>query len=391
MTEIRRGTAAEFDEIINLIDYVFSRSSRPHDFPAMYPNLYQRTDESMHDMINMWEDGKVIGSVLAHERVLSVCGREMKVVGIGNVAAHPRMRGKGIMSRLMSYTVEELKKDGVAISILGGKRSRYNRFGYELGGAAYGLRIGDEEIAPVYDKAITEKYDFRAFTADDKETAAACKAIYEAQDVHYNYDDDGFVLRFYDWHNRMPYAVYDADDKLIGYLAMGELPSDPRSVCEYAFVDGVDIAEVLAAYVLKTHEDLHLTVRDWEMVPFAKLIRVGGRHSFGPTEMWSILDWEVVLDAFLTLKASYAHLENGTLVIEIAERGKWEVTVDGTAVTVTATDKAADLSFSALDAVYALTGPQPMALIGYDHPEAVLRMARSWFPLPLVSLEADRV
>ena len=48
------------------------------------------------------------------------------------------------------------------------------------------------------------------------------------------------------------------------------------------------------------------------MVPFAKLIRVGGGHSFGPTEMWSILDWEVVFDAFLTLKASYANLENGS-------------------------------------------------------------------------------
>ena len=390
MLEIRRGTAAEFDEIIDFIDFVFSKNSNPHDFPAMYPNLYLRTDESMHDLINLWEDGKIIGSVLAHERVLSVCGREMKVVGIGNVAAHPRIRGKGIMSRLMTYTVEEMKKNGVAISLLGGKRSRYNHFGYEIGGAAYGLRIGDEEVLPVFGENFADAYTFRAFSAEDKEIADACKAIYEATPVHYCYGDEAYDLRFYDWHGRMPYAAYNSEGKLIGYLALGP-QSNQRSRCEFAFVDGIDAAEVISAYTVQTGVDLRMCVRDWEMNDFAKLIRVGSGHSFGPTEMWNVLDWHAVLEAFLTLKAEYANLENGTLVIEIAERGKWEVTVDGTAVSVNATDKDADLSFSSLDAVYALTGPQPMALIGYDHPEAVLRMVRSWFPLPLVSIEAARV
>ena len=390
MLEIRRGTAAEFDEIIDFIDFVFSKSNSPHDFPAMYPNLYQRTDESMRQLVNLYDDGKIIGSVLAHERVLSVCGREMKVVGIGNVAAHPRIRGKGIMTKLMSYIVEEMKKNGVALSLLGGKRSRYNHFGYEIGGAGLGLRFGDEEVLPVFSENFADAYTFRAFTANDSEIAAACKEIYENTSVHYCYNDDAFVLRFFDWHGRTPYAVYNAEGRMIGYISLGS-PNSQRSLCEFAFVDGIDAAEVLAAYTVKTGEDLRMCVPDWEMTDFAKLVRVGSGHSFGPTEMWSILDWHAVLEAFLTLKAGYAHLENGSLVLDIAERGKWEVTVNGKEVSVTETDKAADISLSALDAVYALTGPQPMALIGYDHSDDILRMVRSWFPLPLISIEADRV
>ncbi|MBR5519135.1 MAG: GNAT family N-acetyltransferase [Clostridia bacterium] len=390
MLEIRRGTAADFDEIIDFIDFVFSKNGSPHDFPAMYPNLYLRTDESMRNLVNLYEDGKIIGSVLAHERVLSVAGKELKVVGIGNVAAHPRMRGKGIMTKLMTHIVDEMKKDGVAISMLGGKRSRYNHFGYEVGGAGYGLRFGDEEVEPIYGKEIADKYTFRAFTADDKELASACKAIYETQNVHFLYNDDAFVLRFFDWSGRTPYAAYNTAGELIGYIALGP-QGRQRSICEHAFVSGIDAAEALAAFAIHTQGDLRVTVRDWEMVDFSKLIRVGSIHSFGPTEMWNILDWKAVLEAFLTIKAAYANLENGSMVVEVLEQGKWEITVDGSAVTVVDSDKTADLTFSALDSVYAMTGPQPMALIGYDHPEAVLRMARSWFPLPLVSIEADRV
>ena len=39
MITLTRGTAAEFEEIIDFIDFVFSKNSAPHDFPKMYPNL----------------------------------------------------------------------------------------------------------------------------------------------------------------------------------------------------------------------------------------------------------------------------------------------------------------------------------------------------------------
>ena len=101
MIEISRGKVSEFEEVIDFLDYVFSKNSSSHDFPLMYPNLYRRTEACMDALINLREDGVIKASILAYPRTLSICGTELKVFGIGSVATHPRARGRGFMSMLM--------------------------------------------------------------------------------------------------------------------------------------------------------------------------------------------------------------------------------------------------------------------------------------------------
>jgi GNAT superfamily N-acetyltransferase len=226
MIDISRGKASEFDEIIDFIDFVFSKSNCPHDFPSMYPNLYRRTDESMKNMINLREDGVIKASVLCYPRTLVIGGEKLNVYGIGSVATHPRERGRGFMSTLMNYTVEEMKKEGVHLSNLGGRRSRYNHFGYEITGNCYYAELSLDSLRTAKPEFSQDRYAFKALTYGDREIVEACKKIYDDKPVHYEYDYDDFYLRMYRKNGTTPYAVYDCENIIgfIAYLGKGKFP-----------------------------------------------------------------------------------------------------------------------------------------------------------------------
>ena len=60
-----------------------------------------------------------------------IAGERFSCTGIGNVASHPEKRGQGTMKALMNAAVSDMIKDGIDLSVLSGKRHRYNHFGYE--------------------------------------------------------------------------------------------------------------------------------------------------------------------------------------------------------------------------------------------------------------------
>lgn len=182
MLEIRRGKKEEFDQIIDFIDFVFSKNSCPHDFLEMYPNLYRRTDESMNNLVNLWDDNEIVASVLVYPRTLCIGGKKLKVCGIGSVAAHPRYRGRGYMTKLLSYITSEMKADGTALSNLGGRRTRYNHFGYEIGGNGYGIEFSWEAIKTVLPDYEGSGYKFEKFGGENKALIGTLMEIYNSKD-----------------------------------------------------------------------------------------------------------------------------------------------------------------------------------------------------------------
>ena len=390
MIDISRGKISEFDEVIDFLDYVFSKNSAPHDFPLMYPNLYRRTEACMNALINLREDGVIKASILAYPRTVSVCGAELKVFGIGSVATHPRARGRGFMSMLMNYNLDEMKKSGAALSNLGGRRSRYNHFGYEISGNAYRMELSYNAVREAYGEPGAD-FTFRPFEYSETDLIDACAAIYAQKCVHYVYDRDDFALRFYNWGGNKPYAVYSAGGELLGYMAMSGRRDRGREICEIVLKDDADCARVIISYVLQMQEGVGLRLGEWQLRSCKELFRIGGGLSIVSTGMWNVLDWPAVLKALLTLKAVYTEMDEGTLVLDIAGSGRYALGYGGGTVSVAPTAAAPDLAFSALDAVYALCGPAPAALIGTDLPARVMRLVRSWFPLPLTHFDTERV
>ena len=392
MLEIRRGKKEEFDQIIDFIDFVFSKNSCPHDFLEMYPNLYRRTDESMNNLVNLWDDNEIVASVLVYPRTLCIGGKKLKVCGIGSVAAHPRYRGRGYMTKLLSYITSEMKADGTALSNLGGRRTRYNHFGYEIGGNGYGIEFSWEAIKTVLPDYEGSGYKFEKFGGENKALIGTLMEIYNSKPVHYDYDEDDFFLRLIiPSDGAYPLAVY-SDDGLLGYIAVSPgKDDDDLYVREICLKDDSLVADVLMTLAVSGKYYIGMRFSEYDFVNLKEVFKYTGEVKFEGSGMWNVFNWKDTVEALLRCKASYMPLAKGRLVIDIEGSGRYSVIYDGRDVSVEPTDDAADFAFSKLDAVRALTGPASAAMFGFGSDADTLSLIKSWFPLPLISLSTERV
>ena len=163
MTDAYWAGAAERDEIVEFIDYVFSKAHRPHDFASLLPKLYgEGGDGAVHHFV-VREDGKLAATVLAYPMTLHIGKTPLTVLGVGSVSTHPRMRGRGYMQLFMDAVDARARETDAAFAVLGGQRQRYQYFGYDYCGyqlhgqftpdnARHALRsldTADDELIPM--------------------------------------------------------------------------------------------------------------------------------------------------------------------------------------------------------------------------------------------------
>ena len=391
MLEIRHGRASEYNRIIDFIDFVFSKNSCPHDFPRMYPNLYRETDESMNNLVNLWEDGELMASVLVYPRTLCVGGQKLKICGIGSVASHPRFRGRGYMTTLLNHINDEMKADGVHLSNLGGRRSRYNHFGYEITGNAYALNLSGDGIKSVLPEYDGSGYTFSAFKYEDRDVVGKLMEIYASKPLHYDYDYDDFFLRLViPTDGAEPFAVYDGG-RLLGYIAVCPRDGDHMFIREICLEDDELISDVLMSYAVSGDWSLDLKFAEYQLRYIRKLLDYSSDININGSGMWEVLDWPGVIKALLTHKSEYTTLERGTLVLDIENSGRYAVCFDGREVSVETTDDEPDFVFPGLSATRALLGPVPPAFFGLDCGPRKTPLVKSWFPLPLTWFNTERV
>lgn len=386
--EIRRGKKEEFYTIIDFIDFVFSKAHEPHDFLKLYANLYLETDESMRNMINMWDGGQIVGSILSLPRTMVVGGKALKVCGIGSVACHPRMGGKGIMSRLMTYNNEEMRKDGVHLACLGGRRSRYNHFGYEEGGTNFSAEVSASAMQarlPDYDGS---RYAFVPFSMENREMLNACHALYNSKPIHYDYTPEEFFLRLtIPCCGAKPFAI-QKDGEFCGYISYSD--TSKLNIVEMTLCDDNDSADVMLTLAAQHKKTVTIDLYEYQLPYFRPIADVGSLLDMDGSGMWKVLDWKSVLEALLTFKASYMTLPEGTLVLTLGDT-TYSVTLRDGKAAVTGTAQSADFSFGELEAVSALTSPVTQSYFGLCGDLTKMTLARSWFPLPLSRLFAERV
>ena len=175
-----RGNASMHDEYIDFINYVFGFNGRDRDFPKLLPKLYRREDDPAGNSYVVTENGRIRAAVGAFDHTMTVCGRELRCRSIGNVAAHPYDKSRGFMRKLMDMAVEDMVRDGIAISTLGGKRQRYNYFSYEKSGTTYRFSVNSDNMRHTFgtDRTAHHRFDVRALTADD---TASLDAIAEQE------------------------------------------------------------------------------------------------------------------------------------------------------------------------------------------------------------------
>lgn len=392
MLEIRHGCASEYHKTIDFIDFVFSKGGEPHDFKTMYPNIYKETDESMHNLVNLWDGGELLASVLVYPRVLCVGGRKLKVHGIGSVASHPRFRGRGYMTMLLNHVNEEMKSEGVHLSNLGGSRSRYNHFGYEIAGSSYDTSLSGRCIKAVLPEYDGGGYTFSTFGYEDRDLVRKLMSIYSSKPLHYDYDYDDFFLRLViPSENAAPVAVYSDNGQLLGYAAVS--PRGEGNVCmrEICLSDDALISDVLMSYAASHKCTLDLRFAEYQLKYVRKLADYSSDFSIVGNGMWEVFDWPEVIRALLTHKSEYTSLEKGRLVLDIENSGRYSVVFDGKSVSVELADDKPDFTFHGLSATRALLGAVPSVFFTSElgHPKTAI--VKSWFPLPLAWLNTERV
>lgn len=137
MVHYRKAKQSDADELIDLINYVFSFDHEPHDFKARNPQMYGGSYPFWNDHYVAEENGKLLAtlSVTKKERNGCLGGH------IGQVCVHPYHRGRGFMKTLMTQAIDDMKRDGFVFAELNGLRQRYEYFGFTQGGVVYRCRV----------------------------------------------------------------------------------------------------------------------------------------------------------------------------------------------------------------------------------------------------------
>ena len=146
MTVYCKGQPGELPEILDFINMVFSMHRAPHNFRTLLPKLYgaDRQTEWCHYLAK--EDGKISAVVCVLPITLEHGGHTITCATVGSVSVHPYSRGKGYMKQLMAMAAEDMERQGITLSILDGRRHRYQYYGYEPGGHYLEYRFNEDNF-----------------------------------------------------------------------------------------------------------------------------------------------------------------------------------------------------------------------------------------------------
>ncbi len=142
-----RAGMQDYDSLIELVDECFPGDKQLGGMLPRWPHCF-RKDRIQNSLI-IKDGARVIGHVGCVDQTVLFREGQIRVAGISGVATKPEYRGKGVMTSILLYTEEFLRREGYLISDLGGSRQRYGRFGWELGGRVWQFNVTPRSLGAV--------------------------------------------------------------------------------------------------------------------------------------------------------------------------------------------------------------------------------------------------
>lgn len=310
MVEYLKASKNDKEEIIDLINYVFSHDYRPHDFKTLLPKAYSDEVDGLgaeHYIVK--EDGKIKAVVANRISDADYSGNMLKIGYIGSVAVHPYSRGKGYMTKLMEMAASDAKKLGVQLLALTGKRQRYEYFGFENAGIAYNFTISSANIRHALADVDAGDISYREMTAQNPDEIRLACRIHNEKPCHTVRSYDEFLRIMHSWAQKS-YVIYKKDE-MIGY-SFGQFG-------ELVLKDESDYPAVIKAMLDK--ESANITAASYERGKIEFLSSICENYSIGHTEKICVLDWKPVIYALLTLKSGITALCDGEKAFSIDGEG----------------------------------------------------------------------
>lgn len=377
-----RGTAEMFDDYMDFINYVFGFNGDSSDFKKLLPKLYKYEYEPAVSSYVAVEDGKLKSAIGAFDHDISVCGNLVKTRGIGNVAVHPYARGKGYMKKLMNMALDDMEKEGVALSVLGGRRQRYNFFSYDKLGQAVSMSFNSDNFRHTYGKDRKHTLTFKTLKAGDVETVYKIKELSESHPFYAMREVDKYFEIISSWHQKA-YVAFE-NGEFVGY-AVGK----GSDINELLASEGQDIREFICAlYDYLGASSMHVKLPIFLQDYINDLYCLCESYSVETAKSFSVLNYKTVIEAFIKLKATYTDLPDGVLVLGINGRSCREnirITVFGGNISVDYTDDEPAVELEHLEAMNLLFAPVcPLR-------ESLPVHAKIWLPLPIYLYSSDAV
>ncbi len=384
--EKRRGKIEETQEIITLIDDIFfadrfKEDNDGMDFLKLLPKLYKEKYTPALNNFIVKEDGKIRSAVGLYYSDFYVCGEKLLCGGIGNVGVHPESRSKGYMKDAMNLALSDMKEKKIDFGVLGGQRQRYNYFSFEVAGDRYKFELYIKSIYHVYGFDTKTNYTVREITQTDTEILKEINVIYKNGLVFADRKDDELLDVLRSWDAK-PCGIFN-NDKLCGYAII-----DEQSVREFKTKSKEDLLDCTLAlfnYTEKEKLTFYVPVYDYEISEF--LEGICETFSSFPCNNYTVFNFEKTLRAFFKVKAVYSEFCDGEIVLNINGYNgveNLEIIIKDNNISVSATDKYADVYLEHLEAVSTLFG----------HKTSYKKLppnVASWFPLPLCVFDADNV
>ena len=285
MADIRWAAPQEKDEIIDFIDYVFSKAHRPHDFATLLPKLYGERGDAAEHHILVREDGRIAAALLCYPVLMHAGGRTYMTMGIGSVSTHPRTRGKGYLGGMMALADQRAREMHAVFAVLGGQRQRYQYYGFDHGG--YQLRAQLEQVN-VRHALRDVKTDGLEILPMAQAHVPAAIALMERMPCYCERSEGAYLDILRSWNNE-PFAV--AKDGVPVGFGTKRQNKDSCHVAELLLASETDFPAVMKKLSAE-HGDLSICAAPWERGRARWLAAVCEDYCLQPGCMFKIYDRE---------------------------------------------------------------------------------------------------
>ena len=374
MTDYRFARPGEENEILDLINAVFSQKARPHNFESLIPKVYAHPGFSrFHAVAEV--DGRIRGTVamLPTDVQMGRDGNTLRGGYIGSVAVHPRFEKQGLMRALMTMQAEHARQMGLDFMALGGQRQRYNYHGFEKAGLGLTYSVNAANVRHALGHVTPARLS--PLTGPDDPDLDALYALYEAQPSR--------CLRsrelFYDTlltYNSVPWTIRDGEGKPAGYLVVMD-----NEITELVLGDETLLPQVIRAW-MENQQRCSVNCPGWHLERAAALNVFAEGCSVSSYQMLRILNWENTLNAALSFRCQTAPMPEGRRVMQVEGAGTWALEVTGEKARVYLTDSTSSLHLTEMQAAALFFSP--LSRLTVRDPQL-----RCWLPLPLDIPVAD--
>lgn len=378
-----RGNESLYDEYIDFINYVFGFNGNNSDFKKLLPKLYNPEHSPVENSYITVDNGKLVAAVGAFDNKLKVCNVELNCRGIGNVAVHPYHRSKGYMKILMHMALEDMKRDGIDLSVLGGRRQRYNYFSYEKSGTVYSFSINNDNMRHSFgkDRSAYHTVGFKKLQADDGYSKSIDVLTNEQKycpvrnvsclcDVLSSWGHNSYVV-------------------LKNGIFAGYIIADSKKIYEIVLKDESDfINTIISFYDYIGVASLTVLLPEFCCEYISGLYKLCEGYDLSTSKSFSVLNYQKVVSAFAKLKSTYISIPDGQfsfLVHGVAGDEKLCLKARDGEITVDSCDGDVEFEADHIDAINMLFSPFCPGR------EKLSPWARLLLPLPLWLYSADAV